>query len=87
MSDSLNRNEASRYLGLSVGTLRNYHQDGKLVPVWNEERGRWDYPLAALAEFVAANVLLTSKGERPSATHGAAAQVAAEEATRSAEGV
>ena len=65
MADSLSRSEAARYLGLSYGTLRNYHRDGKLVPLWNQERGQWVYPLAALDEFVAANVLLTAKGERP----------------------
>ena len=61
----LSRPDAARYLGLSYGTLRNYHQNGKLVPTWDEERGQWIYPLAQLDAFVAANVLLTAKGERP----------------------
>jgi hypothetical protein len=62
----LSRPEAAKYLGLSVNTLRNYHRGEKLVPTWSAERGRWEYPLGMLDQFVAANVLLTAKGERPS---------------------
>jgi hypothetical protein len=53
-------------LGLSIGTLRNYDREGKLVAE-RDERGQWWYPLAALDEFVSVNQLLCSRGERPSA--------------------
>lgn len=62
---SLSRPDAAKYLGLSIGTLRNYHREEKLVPTWDEEGLRWLYPLPLLDRFVAANVLLTAKGERP----------------------
>jgi Helix-turn-helix domain len=61
----LSRPDAARYLGLSVGTLRNYHREEKLVPTWDEEGMRWMYPLPLLDRFVKDNVLLTAKGERP----------------------
>ncbi len=60
----LSRPDAARYLGLSIGTLRNYDAQGKLVAE-RDERGQWWYPLAALDAFVAVNVLLCSRGERP----------------------
>jgi hypothetical protein len=59
----LSRPDAARYLGLSIGTLRNYHREGKLIPE-PDERGQWWYPLATLDEFAAANVLLCARGER-----------------------
>lgn len=62
----LSRPDAAKYLGLSVGTLRNYHTDKKLVPTWDKEGRQWLYPLPLLEAFVQANVLLTAKGERPS---------------------
>jgi hypothetical protein len=60
----LSRPDAARYLGLSIGTLRNYHQQGKLSPEV-DERGQWWYPLATLDEFVSVNQLLCSRGIRP----------------------
>jgi hypothetical protein len=53
-------------LGLSIGTLRNYDAQGKLVAE-RDERGQWWYPLATLDEFASLNVLLCSRGERASA--------------------
>lgn len=61
----LSRPDAAKYLGLSVGTLRNYHREEKLVPTWDQEGMRWLYPLPLLDRFVSDNVLLTAKGERP----------------------
>jgi hypothetical protein len=60
----LSRPDAARYLGLSIGTLRNYDREGKLVAE-RDERGQWWYPLAALDAFVSVNQLLCSRGERP----------------------
>lgn len=62
---SLSRPDAAKYLGLSVGTLRNYHKDRKLVGLWSVKNGRWEYPLAVLDAFAAVNVLLCQHGERP----------------------
>ena len=59
----LSRPDAARYLGLSIGTLRNYDAQGKLVAE-RDERGQWWYPLATLDEFASLNVLLCSRGER-----------------------
>lgn len=61
----LSRPDAARYLGLSIGTLRNYDREGKLVAE-RDERGQWWYPLAALEEFVSVNQLLCARGERSS---------------------
>lgn len=63
----LSRPDAARYLGLSIGTLRNYDRDGKLVAE-RDERGQWWYPLTALDDFAALNVLLCSRGERAGRT-------------------
>jgi hypothetical protein len=60
----LSRPDAARYLGLSIGTLRNYDRDGKLVPE-RDQHGQCWYPLPVLDEFVSVNVLLCSRGERP----------------------
>ena len=60
----LSRPDAARYLGLSIGTLRNYHQQEKLVPEWDEERYQWMYPVPLLDSFASVNVLLCSRGER-----------------------
>lgn len=59
----LNRPSAAKFLGLSVGTLRNYHKEEKLIPEWNAEVGQWEYPLAQLHGFASVNVLLCEKGE------------------------
>jgi hypothetical protein len=59
----LSRPDAAKYLGLSIGTMRNYHQQGKLSPEV-DEHGQWWYPLTVLDEFASVNVLLCSRGER-----------------------
>lgn len=59
----LSRPDAAKYLGLSIGTLRNYHQQEKLVPEWDEERYQWMYPVPLLDAFASVNVLLCSRGE------------------------
>jgi MerR HTH family regulatory protein len=60
----LSRPDAARYLGLSIGTLRNYDREGKFKAE-RDERGQWWYSLAALDRFVSVNQLLCSRGERP----------------------
>lgn len=65
----LSRPDAARYLGLSIGTLRNYDREGKLVAE-RDKHGQWWYPLAMLDDFANHNVLLCSDGERAASPGG-----------------